>query len=184
MADDFRQSEVGERYAKALFGLAQDQKVLDAVATDLDGLKAAYLESADLRRVVGSPAFSAEDKGKALVAIAMKLKANMVTLKFLGYLAESRRAEALPTAIAGFKTLYDQHRGVVAAQVTTAVKLSAKQLTGVKTALVQSLGKEPEISTVVDPAILGGIKVRVGSRLFDASLKTKLDSLKFALKRA
>jgi F-type H+-transporting ATPase subunit delta len=105
-------------------------------------------------------------------------------VKFLGLLAENRRAAALVSVIDAFQRLYDKHRGVVSAQVTTAVKLTAGQLAGVQKALAQALGKEPEITTAVDPSILGGIKVKVGSRLFDASLKTKLDTLKFALKRA
>lgn len=184
MADDFKETEVGERYAQALFELALDAGSLDAVRADLEGLQAAIATSEDLRRVIASPAFGSEDKGKALVAVAMKLKADMLTLKFLGLLAENRRAGALQSIITGYKRLYDKHRGVVAAEVTTAVKLSAAQAKGVAKALAASLGKEPEITAVVDPSILGGIKVKVGSRLFDASLKTKLDSLKFALKRA
>jgi F-type H+-transporting ATPase subunit delta len=184
VADDFKESEVGERYARALFELALDAGSLDTVRGDLDGLQAAIVTSADLRRVIGSPAFAAEDKGKALVAVAMKMGADMLTLKFLGLLSENRRAAALPSVITGYKRLYDKQRGVVAAEVTTAIKLTAAQAKGVAKALAASLGQEPEITTIVDPAILGGIKVKVGSRLFDASLKTKLDSLKFALKRA
>jgi F-type H+-transporting ATPase subunit delta len=184
VADVFRETEVGERYAKALFNLALDTKTVDKVRADLDGLGALIAENADVRRMLDSPAFSSEDKGKALAAIAAKAKLNPVTVKFLGLLAENRRAAALPAVIAGYRRLHDAYRGVVAAKVTTALKLSAAQEKGLAKALAQALGKEPEISTAVDPSILGGVKVRVGSRLFDASLKTRLDSLKFALKRA
>ena len=184
MADEFRENEVGQRYAQALFELARDAGSLDAVKTDLDTLQGAIRDSLDLRRLLASPAFSSEDKGRALSAIAEKAKAGPLTLKFLGLLSLNRRASVLPAVITGFRRLYDQNRGVVAAQVTTAVKLSAAQARGLALSLAQTLGREPEIVTVVDPSILGGVKVRVGSRLFDASLKTRLDSLKFALKRA
>ena len=184
LADDSKQTDVGARYARALFDLALETKVLDAVEADLKALKAAREESADLRRVLASPGFTAEDKGKVLTAIGEKAKFDKVTQNFLGVLAANRRASALPAVIAGFETLSAAHRGVIAAEVTTAIKLTAAQAKGVKAALAQALGKEPEITTRVDPSILGGLKVKVGSRLFDASLRSKLDSLKFALKRA
>ncbi|MGZ3276011.1 MAG: F0F1 ATP synthase subunit delta [Caulobacteraceae bacterium] len=184
MADDSKQTDVGARYARALFDLALETKALDAVEADLKALKAAREESADLRRVLESPAFTAEDKGKVLTALGQKGEFNKTTQNFLGLLAANRRASALPAVIAGFERLSAAHRGVVAAEVTTAVKLTAAQAKGVKAALAQALGQEPEITTRVDPSILGGLKVKVGSRLFDASLRSKLDSLKFALKRA
>ena len=125
-----------------------------------------------------------EDKGKALAAVAEAAGLHQTTRNFLGVLAANRRASALPAVIAAFERLSAAHRGVVAAEVTTAIKLTTAQAKGVKAALAQALGQEPEITTRVDPSILGGLKVKVGSRLFDASLRSKLDSLKFALKRA
>ncbi|MGZ3377728.1 MAG: F0F1 ATP synthase subunit delta [Phenylobacterium sp.] len=184
MADDSNVSNVGGRYAQALFDLASDEKQVAAVEADLKSLKKALAESDDLRVLVRSPAFSAEDKGKALVAVAVKAKFAMTTIKFLGLLATNGRASSLPSIITSYEALSAKARGAVSAQVTTAVALSAAQSKGVAAALRQALGKDPEIETRVDPAILGGIKVQVGSRLFDASLKSKLDSLKFALKRA
>ncbi len=184
MADDFKASEVGDRYAKALFELALDTGAVDQVRADLDGLAGLIAESADLRRLLSSPAFASEDKGKALGAVAERAGFGAVTRKFLGLLTENRRAAALPAVIAAYRRLHDKHRGVVAAQVTTAIALTPAQQKGVADALAQALGKAPEITIAVDPSILGGVKVRVGSRLFDASLKTRLDSLKFALKRA
>jgi F-type H+-transporting ATPase subunit delta len=175
---------VGGRYAQALFDLATDEKRVAAVEADLKSLKAALRESKDLRVLVGSPAFGAEAKGKALAAIADKAKFNPTTKKFLGLLAANGRADILASVITGYEALSAKARGAVSAQVTTAVALSPAQSKGVAAALRQALGKDPEIETRVDPAILGGIKVQVGSRLFDASLKSKLDSLKFALKRA
>ena len=184
MADDSSVANVGGRYAQALFDLANDQKQVAAVEADLKSLKAAIADSKDLRTLLASPTFSAEDKAKGLVGIGAKGKFNMTTLKFLGLLAENGRAAALPAVIDGYARLSAAARGAVSAEVTTAVALTAAQAKGVQSALRQSLGKDPEITTRVDPAILGGIKVKVGSRLFDASLKSKLDSLKFALKRA
>jgi F-type H+-transporting ATPase subunit delta len=184
VADDFRETEVGERYAQALFDLALDTGAVEQVRTDMDGLGRLIGESAEFKRMLASPAFASEDKAKALAAIADKGGLNTVTKKFLGLLAENRRAAALSAVIAGYRRLHDKHRGVVAATVTTAVPLTPEQQKGIASALAQALGKAPEITTAVDPSILGGVKVRVGSRLFDASLKTRLDSLKFALKRA
>ena len=184
MADDSKLSNVGSRYAQALFDLATEQKQIAAVEADLTSLKAALAESKDLRTLLGSPAFGAEDKSKGLAAIAAAAKFNPTTRKFLGLLAANGRADVLASTISGFAALAAKARGAVSAEVTTAIPLSAAQAKGVAAALRQALGKDPEISTRIDPAILGGIKVRVGSRLFDASLRSKLDSLKFALKRA
>jgi F-type H+-transporting ATPase subunit delta len=184
VADDSKASNVGGRYAQALFDLATDQNQVAAVEADLKSLKKALAESKDLRVLIGSPAFDAADKGKGLDAIAAKAKFNPITRKFLGLLAANARTSSLGSVITGFEDLSAKARGAVSAQVTTAVPLSAAQSKGVAAALRQALGKDPEIETRVDPAILGGIKVRVGSRLFDASLRSKLDSLKFALKRA
>ncbi|HEX3365864.1 F0F1 ATP synthase subunit delta [Phenylobacterium sp.] len=184
MADDSKASNVGGRYAQALFDLATDEKRVAAVEADLKSLKTALADSRDLRVLVHSPAFSAEDKARGLGAIAAKAKFNATTQKFLGLLAANGRASSLASVITGYEDLSAKARGAVSAQVTTAIPLSAAQAKGVAAALRQTLGKDPEIQTRVDPAILGGIKVQVGSRLFDASLKSKLDSLKFALKRA
>ena len=184
MADDSKASNVGDRYASALFDLASDNNEVAAVEADLKSLKLALAESRDLRVLVASPAFSAEDKGRGLAAIAAKAKFRPTTVKFLGLLAANGRARDLPAVIAGFRNLAAAHRGAVTAEVVSALPLTPAQSKGIAAALRQSLGKEPEITTRVDAALLGGLKVRVGSRLFDASLKSKLDSLKFALKRA
>jgi F-type H+-transporting ATPase subunit delta len=167
-----------------LFDLAKDQSQIPAVEADLKTLKALSAESADLRSLIVSPMFDAEAKAKGFAAIAERAQFNSVTRKFLGFLAAQRRASALPSIITSFEALSATYRGVVSAQVTTAVPLSAAQSKGLQAALRLALGKDPEIETRVDPSILGGVKVRVGSRLYDASLKSKLDSLKFALKRA
>jgi F-type H+-transporting ATPase subunit delta len=184
VADEFRTTEVGERYAQALFDLADETGALESVRADLKSLRAAWGESADLRRLATSPLMAAEDQQKGLVAIADRAQFNGVTRNFLGLLAQNGRARDLTGVIAGFDLLYAKKTGVVAAEVVTAQALTAAQLKSIQTALRASLGKDPELSTRVDPALLGGLKVKVGSKLFDASLKTRLDQMKFALKRA
>ncbi len=184
VADDSKSTDVGARYAQALFDLANDGGRVAAVEADLKAFKGMRAESADLKRLLNSPAFSAEAKGRALAALADKAGFDPMTRKFFGLLAANRRASSLPAVITSFEALSAIARGVIAAEVTTAVKLTAAQQTGLKAALRQALGKDPEIETRVDPSILGGLKVRVGSRLYDASLRSKLDSLRFALKRA
>jgi F-type H+-transporting ATPase subunit delta len=184
VADDFRTTQVGERYAQALFDLADETGALEAVRADLRSLRAAWRESDDLRRLAQSPVIAAQDQQKGLVAIADAARFHPTTRNFLGLLGQNGRARDLPGVIAGFESLYAKKTGLVAAEVTTAQPLDAAQLKAIQATLRASLGKDPEVTTRVDPAILGGLKVKVGSKLFDASLKTKLDQMKFALKRA
>ncbi len=175
---------MGARYARALFDLCIETGVLDAVEADIKSLKAMVSGSKDLRVFLNSPGYSAEDKAKGLAAIAGRAEFAPTTRRFLGVLAANRRAGALAPIIEAFERLVEAHRGVISAHVTTAIALSPAQTDTLSAALRSALGKDPLIETHVDPAILGGVKVRVGSRLYDASLKSKLDSLKFALKRA
>ena len=184
VADETKATDAGQRYAQSLFELTIENGNLAKVEADLKSLKAMYADSADLRRLIASPAFTAEDKGKGLAAVAKKAGFQPLTTKFLGLVAANGRAADLMGAITAFVELSAKHRGVVTAEVVSAAALSPAQLKGVQTALASALGKTPEVSTRVDPSLLGGLKVRVGSRLFDASLRSKLDSLKFALKRA
>ncbi len=175
---------MGARYAQALFDLAVESRAIEAVEADLDALAGLVRESSDLRSLIVSPRFTAEDKGKGLHAVAQRAGFNALTAKFLGLLAANRRTPALTDIIAAYKRLSAARRGLISAQVTTAVPLSDAQTAALTSALRLALGKDPQIEARVDPAILGGIKVRVGSRLYDASLKSRLDSLKYALKRA
>ncbi len=124
MADDSKPTDVGSRYALALFELAKDQGKLSVVEADLKSLKAMRADSADLRRLLGSPGFSAEDKGKGLAAVAAKAGFDSTTRKFLGLIAANRRTEALPGAITAFEALAAAERGTVAAEVTTATTLT------------------------------------------------------------
>lgn len=184
MNDQFRETEAGERYARAAFDLALDTKALDKVHGDMAALKALLLSSKELRTFVSSLVYKSDVKLAGLLAVAKSLKLNDLTKKLLGVMAANGRLNQLFALITAFNKRYAAHTGVVSAEVTSAVALTDAQLASLKTTLAQALGQTAEIATHVDPAILGGLKVRVGSRLFDASLKTKLDSLKFALKRA
>ena len=188
MADDSKTTsagaDVGARYAQAMFDLASDKEMVAVVEQDLKSLKAMIAESADLRRLIASPAFGAEDKDKALTALAEHAHFNSLTKKLIGLLGRNARIAALPATITAFEKLAAARRGAVAAEVTSAVALTKTQQTGLSKALRQVLGKDPELTIKVDPAILGGLKVKVGSRLYDASLKSRLDNLKHALKRA
>lgn len=184
MADDFRTTTVGARYAQALFDLADEGGALDAVRADLKSLRKAWGESADLRRLATSPVISNEDQARGLTAIADKAGFDGLTRKFLGLLAQNGRSGDLTAVIAGFDRLYALRTGLVSAEVVSAAPLDAAQMNAIKASLRKALGKDPELEARVDPALLGGLKVKVGSRLYDASLKTKLDQMKFALKRA
>ena len=184
VADDSQASDVGARYARALFDLAVETDALGAVENDLISLKTMIAESADLRALIASPKYPAEEKAAGLDAIAKRASMSSTTIKFLGLVAANRRASALLPIIAAVERLAAARRGLVSAQVTTAIPLTDAQTSSLAAALRTALGKDPQIETRVDPAILGGVKVRVGSRLYDASLKSKLVSLKFALKRA
>lgn len=184
MADNSHDTDVGARYAQALFELADQAGRLETVEADLKALKAMQAESGDLRRLIVSPIYGAVDKGRALTAVAEASSFHPLTRKFVGLVAANGRASALPAMITAFERLSAARRGAVAAEVATAVPLTADQAAGVAAALRQALGKDPEVTTRVDPALLGGIRVKVGSRVFDASLRSRLDHLKFALKRA
>jgi len=184
VADDSRASDVDARYAQALFDLAAETGALGFVEADLKSLEAMLAGSADLRALIATPKFTAIDKARGLAAIAEAAAFCATTRKFLGLLAANRRTLALAGVIKAFQALAAARRGSVAARVTTAIPLTSAQIASLTSALRAALGKDPEVETHVDPAILGGVKVRVGSRLYDASLKSKLDSLKFALKRA
>jgi F-type H+-transporting ATPase subunit delta len=175
---------VGVRYAQALFELAKSQGEAGVVEAELKSLKAMIAESRDFRTLIGSPTFDAETKATGLAAIAEAAGFSATTRKFIGLVAANRRASALPDMIRSYEKLAADDRGAISAEVTTALPLTPAQVKALAASLRTALGKDPEIETRVEPAILGGLKVRVGSRLYDASLKSRLDSLKFALKRA
>ena len=172
------------RYAGALFDLAKDQKALDQVQEDLKGFKSLLDESGDLSRLIRSPAISRDDQVKALTAIAKEAGVSGLTIKFLGLLADKRRAFALPAVIDAYASLLAEEKGEVQAEVVSAIELTQAQADDVKAKISKSVGKTVTMTSSVDPSLMGGLVVRVGSRMIDASLKTKLHQLELAMKGA
>ncbi len=172
------------RYATALFELAESDAALDAVAADLGRIEALLNDSADLRRLVASPVFGADDQGRAFAAILERAGIKGLVAKFVGLVVRNRRLFALPAMIVGFKQLLAKKRGEVTADVASAHPLSEAQLQSLRQALKAATGRDVQINTRVDGGLLGGLVVKVGSRMIDSSLKTKLNSLKLAMKEA
>lgn len=177
-------SGIADRYASALYELADEQKALDQVADDLRGFRAAMDESEDLTRLVRSPAIPRDDQAKALQAVADKAGMSELSSKFLGLIAMNRRLFALDAMIKRFLEILAERRGEVTASVTSAAPLSDAQLAKVTDAVKQAVGANAQIETSVDPELLGGIVVRVGSRMYDNSLSSKLQRLEIAMKGA
>ena len=175
-------SGIAERYAGSLFELARDTKSIDAVEKDLGRFEALLSGSEDLQRLIASPVFSADDQLKAISAVADKAKIGGLTGNLLKVVARNRRLFAVPAMIATFRRLAAENRGETSAEVTSAHALTAAQQTELKAALKGVAGKDVAIQLTVDPSILGGLVVKMGSRQIDTSLKTKLDSLKLVLK--
>jgi F-type H+-transporting ATPase subunit delta len=173
------------RYATALFELALDEKATDAVRKDLDQFDSLVAGSADLNRLVRSPVFDADDQLKALSAVLDKAGIKGLAANFLRVITANRRLFAVRDMIRGYRTLMAKHKGEVVAQVTVAEKLSDSNLDALKGALKSVTGgKDIDLEMKVDPAIIGGLVVKVGSRMVDSSLRTKLNSIKIAMKEA
>jgi F-type H+-transporting ATPase subunit delta len=177
-------SGLAGRYAVALFELARDQDALDEVAGDLTGFRSLLQESADLRRLIDSPVLSREDQGRAISALAERAGFAGLTQQFLGLLAQKRRLFALPAIIEAYLAMLGQHKGEVSAELVSAVALTDEQLAAVKEQLSKAVGQSVTLATAVDPNLLGGLVVRVGSRMIDASLRTKLQRLETVMKGA
>lgn len=170
------------RYANAAFELAAEQKSLDAVAADFAALSTMIASSADLARLIRSPVFGQDDQARALKAVLEKMGANVLTVKFISLLAAKRRLFALEGIIAAYNRLLAAHKGEIQAEVTSARALSDAETGELKTVLKAKLGREPRLQTKVDPSLLGGLVVKVGSRMIDSSIRTKLTGIRAAMK--
>lgn len=173
---------LAQRYASALYELAEDAKALDDVAADLRGLKSLLAESDDLVRLVRSPIISRAEQGKAMAAVLDKADAHALTKKVIGVAANARRLFAIGDIADAFLAELAKRRGEVTADVTAATQLSDDEISQVTEALRAVVGQKVQVNTVVDPSIIGGLIVRVGSRMFDSSLRTKMQRLQFAMK--
>lgn len=177
-------SGVAGRYATALFELAEEANAIDAVAADLSSFSAMLAESDDLTRLVESPAFSAEDQVAAIKAILAKAGISGIAANFIGLVASKRRLFALPGMIQGYKNLVAQAKGIVSAEVTLAEQPTPKRLDEIRAALKGVAGKDVDVAVKIDPALIGGLVVKMGSRMVDASLRTKLNGIRLAMREA
>ncbi|MBN35952.1 MAG: F0F1 ATP synthase subunit delta [Rhodospirillaceae bacterium] len=170
------------RYARALYELAYESKQLDQAADDLRALSAALSESDDLRRLVDSPVLSRDEQGKAMTAIMDAMKTGDLVCNTVGLLAQQRRLFALDDIISDYLRLLAAHRGEATAEVTSARELSGDELDKLRAALKDIVGRDVAVETKVDPDLLGGLVVRIGSRMLDSSIRTKLERLELAMK--
>jgi len=182
--EDATVSGMAGRYATALFELALDRNALDAVRADLDRFDAMIAESSDLGRLVRSPVFSSEEQARAVAAVLDKAGIGGLAANFIKLVAQKRRLFAIREMARGFRNLVARHRGEATAEVTAAEPLSEQHLGALKDALKSVTGKDVALAVKVDPAIIGGLVVKLGSRMVDTSLRTKLNALKFAMKEA
>jgi F-type H+-transporting ATPase subunit delta len=183
-AEDPSVSGVSGRYATALFELARDEKSVDAVVADLNRFDAMLADSDDLRRLVRSPVFSADSQSKALAAVLDKAAITGIAANFLKVLTANRRLFAVADVIRAFRALVAKFKGEATADVTVAEALSDTNLDTLKVALKSVTGKDVALNVKVDPSIIGGLVVKLGSRMVDSSLRTKLNSIKHAMKEA
>ena len=175
-------SGVASRYANALFDLAKERGGLDEAGADLAALQQAVGESDDLARLLRSPIISRDEHARATAALAERIGASATVKNFLGVLANQRRLGALPAIIDEFARLLAAHRGEETAEVTSAQPLDESQLGSVRDAVATYAGRPVQLTASVDPSLLGGIVVRIGSRMIDASLKTKLHNLELSMR--
>jgi F-type H+-transporting ATPase subunit delta len=183
-AQDPSVSGVSGRYATALFELARDEKSVDAILADLNQFDAMLADSADLKRLVRSPVFSAEVQMKALDAVMDRAGISGTSAKFLRVLTANRRLFAVSDVIRAFRALVANFKGEATAEVTVAEQFNDKNLDALKAALKTVTGKDVALNVKVDPSIIGGLVVKLGSRMVDSSLRTKLNSIKHAMKEA
>ena len=170
------------RYASALFDLARDQRQIESVGNSLDALGQALLDSKEFSDLVGSPLVSRDVAGKAFGALAPQIGLDPITTNFLGVLARNGRKGELRSVIRAFRRLAAEHRGETTAEVTTARPLSDDQLSALRQQLRTRAGRDVNIEATVDQNILGGIVVKLGSQMIDASIRTKLNRLALAMK--
>jgi len=183
--EDHPVSGMAGRYAGALFELALEEKATDTVRQELDQFDALIAESADLNRLVRSPVFGADEQLKALNAILAKAGLSGLTTNFLRVITTNRRLFAVRDMIRAYRALVAKNKGEVVAQVTVAEPLNDQNKEALKGALKSVTGgKDIDMDVTIDPAIIGGLIVKVGSRMVDTSLRTKLNSIKIAMKEA
>ena len=176
------QASLAGRYASALFGLARDEQQIDAIGRSLDSIEAALAESSEFRALVTSPLVGRTDAAKTISALTPTLNIDPITAKFLTVLAGNGRLGELSSVIRVMRQLAADHRGETTAEVTSAHALDDGQVARLEANLKTRIGRDVAIDAKVDPTILGGIIVRLGSQMIDASIRTKLNTLAHAMK--
>ena len=175
-------SGMAGRYATALFELALESNAVEAMKTDLETFDRLVADSADLTRLVRSPVFTAEEQLRALSGVLERAGISGLAAKFLKLIASNRRLFAVRDVIKAYRALVATHKGEVSAEVTVAEPLNNTHLTAIRDALKAVTRKNVEVNVRIDPAIIGGLVVKLGSRMVDSSLRTKLNAIKHAMK--
>jgi F-type H+-transporting ATPase subunit delta len=170
------------RYATAVFELAAEERAIDHLAADLGSIQTLLKESPDLSRLVRSPLFSRDEQAKGMEAVLKKAGTGGLARRLVLLLAQKRRLFALSDVIRAFEQLLARQRGEIAAQVTSARPLSSAESDELRRMLKAKLGREPRLELAVDPSLLGGLRLKLGSRMIDSSLRTKLEGLRAAMK--
>jgi F-type H+-transporting ATPase subunit delta len=175
-------SGLAERYAAALFELADERRALDAVADDLRAMRAMLHDSADLLRLLRSPVLSREEQGKAVALVAERAELSQLTRDFLAVVARNRRLFAVPAMIGAYLAQLAERRGEVTAEVTAAQPLTEAQSSALTDQLRRAVGGRVAVDLKIDPSLIGGMVVKIGSRMVDGSLRSKLQRLRLALR--
>jgi F-type H+-transporting ATPase subunit delta len=175
-------SGIAKRYAAAVFEIASENKALTKLESGLDDLSAALAESADLRNLINSPLVSRDDQGKAIAAVAKTMKLQPVLANVLGLMAEKRRLFVLPQLIDQLRAMIADDKGEVTADVQSAKALTKTQSDKLAKTLADRIGKDVKINATVDKTLVGGLVVKVGSKMIDTSIRSKLSSLQNAMK--
>jgi F-type H+-transporting ATPase subunit delta len=176
------QASLSGRYATALFEIARDANTLPQVEASLAAVRQALTDSAEFRLLVNSPVVTRSEAARAVAATAGALQLDATTTNFLGVLAQNRRLKELPAMIRAFRQLAAHHRGETTAEVVSAHPLDASQVDALKQQLRTRLGRDVTVDLSVDPSLLGGLVVKIGSQMIDSSIKTRLNSLAHAMK--
>jgi F-type H+-transporting ATPase subunit delta len=176
------QASLAGRYASALFGLARDERQIDVVGRSLDALGSALADSREFAELVASPVVGRKDAAKAFAALAPGLGLDPITTNFLGVLAGNGRKDKLRPIIRAYKRIAAAHRGEISAEVVSAHPLKDDQVEALKAQLGKRAGRDVTLDMAVDPDILGGIVIKLGSEMIDASIRTKLNRLATAMK--
>lgn len=184
MADEAHLSGIAGRYALAVFELAVETNSVDVVGRDFQALNQMLAGSADLARLVKAPVFKREDQAKGMKALLDSAGADALTVRFVLLLCSKRRLFLLPAIIRDYDTLVARAKGEIEAAVTSARPLTQSQTEDLKRVLKDKLGREPLLNADVDPTLLGGLVVKIGSRMIDSSLRSKLNGIRLAMKGA